>query len=265
MSFVLFKATCKRNWLLFVIFFCVLAMYLSVMISMFDPANMDELKLMLDMLPDEIVTAFGFGSAITDITSYLASWLYGIMMFGFPLAYSIMLGSRLVAKTVDDGSFAYLHATPNSRLKIITTQGVYALSAIALMFVLSFAAGVIACELAFPGLLDIPAFLLLNAVTALVNMTAIMICFFFSCLFNDAKYAVGFGAGVTVALLLMYMLGGAANGAKFIKDASIYGLYDPVELVNGGSIGWQVLFYICVIAVLFALSLLVFRRKRLPL
>ncbi len=56
----------------------------------------------------------GFSGLVTDLTGYLASWLYGLLMFGFPMVYCIILGNRLVARQVDSGSFAYLLSTPHS-------------------------------------------------------------------------------------------------------------------------------------------------------
>ena len=109
MSLVYFKSLIKRNWLLLVIFIAVLTMYMSVMISMYDPEDMEALTAMTKMLPPEMMSAMGFSSLVTDLTGFLASWLYGLLMLGFPLVYCIILGNRLVAKMVDNSSFAYLH------------------------------------------------------------------------------------------------------------------------------------------------------------
>ena len=265
MSYTLFKTTFKKNWTLLIIFFGVLTMYLSVMISMYDPADMSALMDMIKVFPAELMKAMGFSSLVTDLTGYLASWLYGLLMFGLPMVYCIILGNRLVAKLVDNGSFAYLLSTPNSRVKIIVTQGVYALTSIAVLFAALFGIGISICEAAFPGLLDIGAFLRLNFTTMLVNMAVMMISFFFSCLFNDSKMSLGFGSGIPIAFLLMNMLGGASTGVEVLKNISIYGLYDPVELVTGTSVLGANLLYIGMIVVLFVAGVLIFRKKRLPL
>lgn len=265
MSIELFKTTFKRNWLLLVIFFGVLTMYMGVMISMFNPDSMQELADMLALFPAEVQNALGFSSTVSSLTSYLASWLYGMLMFGFPMVYCIILGGRLVAKMVDNGSFAYLLSTPNSRAKIIVTQGLYALLSLVVLFAALYGVGVGICSAAFPGVLDEAEFLRLNLTTLLVNMTVMMVCFFFSCLFSDAKWAVGLGAGVPIVFLLMNMLGGAAHDAEVLKDASIYGFYDPVELVAGGEVWGPNTIYLCAIAVLFVAAVLIFRKKRLPL
>ena len=265
MSFTLFKTTLKKNWTLLLIFFGVLTMYMTSMITMYNPDDMEALMAMFKLLPADLMKALGFSSMVTDLTGYLASWLYGLLMFGFPMVYSIILGNKLVAKMVDNGSFAYLLATPNSRVKIIITQGVYALTSLVVLFAALFGIGVLISAAMFPNLLDVGAFFKLNFTTMLVNMVVMMISFFFSCLFNETKMSLGFGAGVPIAFILMNMLGGASPDAEILKKMSIYGFYDPVELVHGGAIWGINLIYIGIVVVLFTAGVLIFRKKQLPL
>jgi ABC-2 type transport system permease protein len=265
MNITLLKTVFKKNWLLLVIFYGVLTMYMAVMISMYDPNDIAALSTMMELFPEDLMKAMGFSNVIVDLTGYLASWLYGLLMLGFPLVYCTILGNRLVAKMVDNCSFAYLLSTPNSRVRIIITQGIYALASVVLLFSALFATGVLMCALLFPGALDIGAFLKLNVTTMLVNMAVMMISFFFSCLFNDAKLSLSFGAGIPIVFLLMHMLGGVSPDAEFLNKLSIYGIYDPVEVVQGGLVMGINLMYISIILILFAASVLVFNKKRLPI
>lgn len=265
MSMTLFKNTLRRNWVLLMIFLGVLSMYMTVMLSMYNPDDMEALSSMIELFPPELMKAMGFESIVTDLTGYLASWLYGLLMLGFPLVYCVILGNRLVAKMVDNSSFAYLLSTPNSRVRIIVTQGLYALSSVAALMTVMFGVGVLLSAVMFPGMLDVGQFLRLNVTTMLVNMSVMMISFFFSCLFNDTKFSLLFGAGIPIAFLLMKMLGGVSESGSLIKKASIYGFYDPVKLVAGESMVSVNLIYISIIVVLFAGGVMIFRRKRLPL
>jgi len=265
MSITLFKTMTKRNWVLLLIFFSVLTMYTSVMLSMYDPQDMEAMNSMLKLFPKDLLKAMGFSNMITDLTGYLAGWLYGMLMIAFPMVYSIILGNRLVAKMVDNGSFTYLLSTPNSRTKIIITQGVYALSSVALLFAALFGVGVLISEAMFPGTLDVSAYLKLNVTTMLVNMVVMMISFFFSCLFNETKLSLGLGSGIPIAFLLMNMLGDASEKLQYLNRLTIYGFYDPVELVHGGDIMAVNLLYMAITAILFASAVLVFKKKKLPL
>jgi len=261
----LFKMNFKKNWVLLLIFFGVLLMYTTTMISMYDPEDMEAILSMLDLFPEELLRAMGFSGLVTDLTSYLASWLYGMLMIGFPMVYSIILGNRLVAKMVDNSSFAYLLSTPNSRVQIIVTQGLYALLSMLLLFAAVTTAGIGLSAAMVPGHLNVGAFLRLNGVTLLVNSLVLMISFFFSCLFNETKLSLGFGAGVPIAFFLMNMLGGAAPDAEILKRLSIFGLYDPVEVVHGAQVLGVAGFYLVSIAVLFTAGVISFHKKQLPL
>lgn len=265
MSVALFKNTLKRNWVLLAIFLGVLSMYMTVMLSMYNPDDMELLSSMIQLFPPELMKAMGFESIVTDLTGFLASWLYGLLMLGFPLVYCVILGNRLVAKMVDNSSFAYLLSTPNSRVRIIVTQGIYALSSVAVLMTVMFGVGVILSAVVFPGLLDVGQFLRLNLTTMLVNMTVMMISFFFSCLFNETRFSLLFGSGIPIVFLLMKMLGGVSESGSLIKRASIYGLYDPVKLVGGESMVFVNLIYISLIAILFTGGVMIFRKKRLAL
>lgn len=265
MSLMLMKTMVKKNWRLFSVFLGVLTMYLIIIIYMFDPQDMDQFISMLDLFPENMMQAMGFKSVFTDLTGYLASWLYGLLMLAFPMVYCIILSNRLVAKMIDNGSFANLLSTPNSRRKIILTQGVFALLSVAVLFFFVVGISLVFCAVSKPGLLDAGAFIRLNLTTMLVSMVVMMISFFFSCLFNESRQATGLGSAIPIAFLLINMIGGVSEKLEFLKMFSIFGFYDPVELVYGSGV-WKInLVYIALVITLFAGSIMVFDKKRLPL
>lgn len=265
MNLILLKTTFKKNWILMLIFIGVLVMYLAVMVAMFDPEDMNALNEMISIFPEELMKAFGFSSLVTDLTAYLASWLYGMLMTALPVVYCIILGNRLVAKMVDNGSLAYLLSTPVSRVKIILTQGLYAILSVISMFGILTLFGVLICEISFSGHLDVRAFVQLNITTALVNILAIMIAFFFSCLFNESGLSSGASSGVLIGFLLMNMIGGSSEQLEILKKLSIYGMYDPVEIVRGAQTIWLNTGLFIASLILLVVSVLVFKRKQLPI
>ena len=187
MNMTLFAKTFKRSYVQLIIFISVICMYGVVMITMYKPEDIKSLTDMLNLFPPEVLKVLGFDQAITSLITFLASWLYGLLMYGFPLVYCILLGNGLVAKMVDNGSFAYLLSTPSSRTKIIVTQWVYAMCSLIIMFAVAFGVNTLVSEMMLPGELDIGRFFALNAMSLLVNMAAMAITFFCSCLFSDAK------------------------------------------------------------------------------
>jgi ABC-2 type transport system permease protein len=265
MSMTLYLKTLKRNWKLLLIFFLILLMYFSIMTAMYDPEDMAAIISMIELFPEDLMRAMGFDSIVTNLTEYLASWLYGFLMFAFPMIYCIILSHRLVSKMVDDGSMAFLLSTPLKRTQIIITQGLYALSSVLILFLMCFVSGTLIAETMQPGALDIKAFFMLNVTTMLVNMAIIMIGFFASSVFNDAKYALSIGSGVPIVFLLMKMLGSISEEGQIISDMSLYGLYNPVSLVNQPVLMWYHGIYAGIVVILFTLSVYIFKKKQLPI
>lgn len=263
MSFALFKLTIRKNWVLFIIFTLVLMMYSGVMISMYSPENVQNLMQMFELFPPEMMKAFGFASAFTDMTGYLASWLYGLLMVGFPMVYSILLANKLVAKSVDNGSIACLLSTPTSRVKIIVTKAVTALLSLVVMLAILFAFNALIGNAMFPDDLNVKAFFNLNVTVLLVNLVVMSISFFFSCLFSDSKYAIGFGAGIPIMFLLLKMLGDVSDKIEILKKISIFGWYDPMSIASGETVWGINAIYFIIIIVLITLSVIIFKKKRL--
>ncbi len=265
MSAALMKLTIKKNWTLALIFFLVLTMYAGVMISMYSPGDTEKLMQMFALFPPEVMSAFGFAGAFTDMTGYLASWLYGLLMIGFPMVYSIILAGRLVAKTVDSGSIACLLATPDSRSKIIITKAVYAVLSLTAILALLFLVNCLLGKALYPEELDVGAFFQLNLTVTLVNITILSLSFFFSCLFNEVKYALAFGAGVPIGFLLLNMLGGVSPDLEILKTISPFGWYNPMKIAGGEYVPALNLLYAGLSLVLLAGGIYIFRKKRLPI
>lgn len=233
MSLTLFKADLKGNALLWAIIAYAMMIYFSVIAFMFDPTDTTAIASMLELLPEGLMSAFGFDSVSTDLTGFLADYYYGFIVFIIPLIYCIITANKLVVKLVDNGSFSYLLMAPVSRRKIIVTKGVCLLLSIALLFTLLCTAGGSVCRILFGDMLDRRIFLRINLNAALLTMLVGMICFFYSCLFNEARLALSWSSGVTVGSLLLFVLGGVSPKAGLLKDLSIYSLLDTQRILEG--------------------------------
>ena len=181
MNLTLFKADLKGNAILWAIIAYVMMMYFSVMSLMFDPTDTSALASMLELLPEGLMSSFGFNSVSTNLTSFLADYYYGFLVFMFPMIYCIVAANRLVAKLVDNGSFAYLLMAPVSRRTIIVTKGAVLLASIAMLFAVLHIGGSAVCRMFFGDMLNQSIFLRLNINAALLTMLVGMISFFYSC------------------------------------------------------------------------------------
>ncbi|MHB1315810.1 MAG: ABC transporter permease [Christensenellales bacterium] len=233
-SFPLIKREIKANYKLFLIFAAVLAMYITVINVMFDPALGNMLQEFAKAMP-EMMAAFGMVTTGGTLIEFVSSYLYGMLMLIFPMIFVIILANKLVAKYVDKGSMAYLLATPNTRKKIVLTQAVFLVLNVAVLMLFVTVVGIIACEAMFPGQLDIPKFIYLNIGAFCLHMAISGLCFFASCIANDTKLSYSIGAGVSITFYLMLMLANMGGKLESLKYATIFTLYDTNKIISGDS------------------------------
>ncbi|MFI3326069.1 MAG: hypothetical protein R3Y35_07825 [Clostridia bacterium] len=263
MSLPLLKLNIKKNIALISIILAVMLFYAMIIVNMYNPDDVDSLMAMYEVLPAEIISAFGFSVASASLTGFVASWLYGFILTVFPLVYSIIICSRLVSKIVDDGSIVCLVSTPNKRQTLIFTQIKFATISLFLIHLITFAFVLACSELTFSGLIEIKPFIMLNLTVTMLNICAMMICFFCSCLFSDNKKAVSVSSGITVGFVLLDMLGNVSEKTEFLKKFSIYGWFNPDEISAGANVCGLNFVYFGIIMVLGVLSIVVFKKKNL--
>ena len=266
MSFPLFKSTLKSCYVVFIIFTALLVFYMFSIAAMYNPSAADAMAEMMEMLPESLVKMMGMSSSQPGLTGFLAGYYYGFLIFAFPMAYLIIVGHRMIGKSVDNGSMAYLISTPNTRVKIAVTQAVFYFLSIFAMFALVCVSGIFICEITNKGLLNIGGFLKLNISAFFLNAAIGSICFFASCLFNEAKHSYAMGAGVPVAFFFLYMVGNLGGRLKWIGYLSPYTLLDSAKILSGetsylilsaGSAAFA--------AALTFFAILIFKNKRLPI
>ena len=264
MSWTLFRTTFRANWVLLLVFTLILMIYVPTAIAMFNPESAEDIEAMLSMMPEGMIRAMGFVDLGTDLTAYLANYLYGFIMIAFPMIYCILLANRLIARHVESGSMAYLLTTPNTRVRIAGTQALYLAGSLFVMFAVAVAAGVGMSEAMFPGLLDIPRFLTLNWVTYLALLTGAGIGFVSSCAASETRQSLAVGAGVPVLFFVFRMLSLLDEQTEWMKYLSVYSVINTDRVLAGGSYSLIVtLVLVPVVAGLFALGVVVFDRRSL--
>ena len=264
MNWTLLKTTFRANWVLLLVFTLILMIYVPTAIAMFNPDSAEDIEAMLGMMPEGMIRAMGFVDLGTDLTGYLANYLYGFIMIAFPMIYCSLLANRLIARHVDSGSIAYLLTTPNTRVRIATTQALYLVASLFVMFAIAVAVAVAMSAAMFPGLLDIPRFVALNWVTCLALLTGAGIGFVSSCAASETRHSLAFGAGVPVLFFVFRMLSLLDEQTEWMKYLSAYSIVDTDRVLAGGSYTLIVtLVLVPVVAGLFAAGVVVFDRRSL--
>jgi ABC-2 type transport system permease protein len=260
-SWPLFKYNMRQNRTLWMIILAILAMYLLIIMTMFDPNMVDSLERMLELLPEGLVKAMGFESFGTTLLTFTANYIYGFLVFLFPMIYSVMVNHRLVAQHIDKGSMSYLLATPNTRRKIVLTQAAFSIFGVAALFVAATVIALVAAALMFPGAMEAGKFILLNLYTIAVYMAVGGIGFLAGCLLEE-RLSLAVGAGLPVMFLFFQMLGNAGDKIAWLGKFSLYYLFDFDRLFSPEqSVLPQVLALLAIALVTYGLAVLSFEKR----
>ncbi|MBY6036490.1 ABC transporter permease [Fictibacillus nanhaiensis] len=230
-------------------------------------ADMKGFNDMIQALPEGMRKLVGMENGIHSLADYVAGEFYGLLFLIILMIYVILTATRLMARLVDQGSMAYLLATPFSREKIAATQAAVLLTGLALIVTFTTLSGIAASEWLISGYeLDIPSFIKLNVLTFLVFSVIAAYCFLISAASNDEKKALGLSAGITLGFYMLNLAGKLSDKTEWMGNFTIFKAYDPIKMINnetnalltGSALGITTL-------LLITTSVIVFKKRNLPL
>jgi hypothetical protein len=263
LNLTLYKREMKGTTKSLLIFAGVLTLYFTITISLFDVTVGSVLNEITEAMP-EIMAVVGMKATPTTLVGFISTYLYGFLMLVFPMVFTILCANKLIARHVDRGSMSYLLSAPVKRLGIAFTQMKVLASSIFILIAYLTIMGIISSELQFPGELEIKEFILLNIGVLCLHLFIGGICFLFSCIFSDAKYSIGFGAGIPVLAYIIQMLANAGGKVENAKYATFFTLFNPDGIIAGEAsafLGIAILFFGAII--LFASAIIIFTKKDL--
>lgn len=232
LNLTLYRREMKNSLKLLLIFAAIMTMYVSIIISMYDPELMKTLDSFYEIMP-ELMAAVGMSAGANTLLGFMISYLYGFILLVFPMVFCILRGNGLIAKYVDRGSMVALVAAPVKRRTIASTQMWVLLSGVLLLLVYVTGLELVICRSSFPEELDTLALLKLNAALLCLQVFIGGICFLSSCCFSDTKYSLAFGAGIPALMYVIQMLANAGEQAEALKYATFFTLFNPTGIVDG--------------------------------
>lgn len=232
MNLTLYRKELKGSWKLLVIFAAILTMYISMIISMYDPEMADALKQFEELMP-ELMAAVGMVGGQDTLMGFMTSYLYGMILLVFPMVYIIIRANGLIAKYVDQGSMAALLAAPVKRSRVAFTQWMVLVTGIVLLAAYSTALEWFVSEGMFPGELELRQLLQVNGGLLCLHLFIGGFCFLCSCLFSEAKLSLTFGAGIPVLMYILQMLANMGGKLEKIKYATFFTLFQAEGLAAG--------------------------------
>jgi ABC-2 type transport system permease protein len=230
---------------------------------MYDPSLESVLNQLASSMP-QVMAIMGMGESGSTMAGFLASYLYGLLMLMFPMVFVIISANKLIARHVDKGSMTYLLAAPVKRSTVAFSQMKVIATGVFLIIAFASLLGIALSEALFPGKLEIGAFMLMNAGALSLHLFIAGMCFLCSCLFDESKYAVGFGAGIPLLEFAVQMLANAGGSAEKAKYATFFTLFDASGLIAGeaGAIAGMAALFVGAVLLFFG-AIKVFSKKDL--
>ena len=244
----LYRREIKGSLKLLIILGAVMTMYVSIIISMYDPEMAELLDSYVEMMP-ELMAAVGMTAGAQSLLEFMSSYLYGFILLIFPMLFSILRGNALICRYIEKGSMVYLS---------VLMSGI--------VFLLAYTTGLeIGCaRYYFPNELDIEKLIFLNLGLLSLQLFISGWCFLASCFFSDAKYSIGVGAGVPVLMYVLQMLANVGGKAEKAKYFTFFTLFQPdgiIAMENQALLGAGILLAGAVL--LYIAAILVFSRRDL--
>lgn len=263
LNMTLYKREMKGSLKMLIIFAAIISMYVSIIISMYDPEMMATLDSFYEVMP-EVMASVGMRTGATSLIGFMISYLYGFILLIFPMVFCILRGNGLIAKYADKGSMVTLLAAPVKRRTVAVTQMSVLISGILLLMAYTTGLEAAIAGTSFPGELAIWELLKLNGALLCLHLFIGSICFLSSCVFSDTKYSVAFGAGIPALMYVLQMLANAGEKADVIRYFTFFTFFDAngIAANEGSAVIGTLALLLCAIA-LYTTGITVFCRKDL--
>jgi ABC-2 type transport system permease protein len=213
----------------------------------------------------------GAPSAAADgggITARLLEQFYTTFAILLPLIYIVITGNKLIAAQVEKGSLAFVLSRPLRREQVALTQAAYLVGSVTAMFAAIALIGTV--MLAAMGLeVGIGVFLLMNLGIVCFHFTIGGISFAASCIFNSSGKSLLVGAGIPVLFFVFNSLAGLSPLSAvmgYFKYLTINSLYSFPDITSiSPNLLWQFPLLLVIGAACYAIGILRFKKKDLPL
>ena len=265
MNVSLYKKGIKESYKLWLIILAVMSMYISIVISMYNPDIGNIMDELVKAMPC-IMELFGMKDSGTTLLSFMANYLYGMIFLIFPMIFTIMVTNGLIAKQVEGGSMVYLLTAPSSRKQVAVTQLLVLLTGVISLILVASLIGWLAAQVMFPGHLELELYWKLNASLLCLHLFIAGICFLSSAFFNETKWSLSLGAGIPILSYVIQMIANLGGKYENAKYASFFTFFSPQNII-GQQDGVVLAASILLIGslILYGLAISTFTKKDLPL
>lgn len=262
-NWALYLKEMKKSWKILLLFMAILTMYISMIITMFDPEMASALKEFEKVMPN-LMQAVGMSGKSDSLINFMSSYLYGMILLIFPMIYTFIKVNGLVVKYVENGSMAFLLSAPIKRKTIVISQLAVLITNITLLIVYCTILELIVAKISFPGLLDSLELLYLNLGLWLFQLFIASFAFLCSCYFNEVRYSSLIGAGLPILMYIIQMLANMKGKLTNLKYLTVFSLFQPDKFIEGDLFSIGCIIILIVFIIIFGLlSIFIFSNKDL--
>ncbi|MGC8488628.1 MAG: ABC transporter permease subunit [Clostridia bacterium] len=222
---------------------------------------------LLRSMPPGLLKVVGYTVGATRLSGFLGGEFYSLLYLLIFAVFVIFTATRLVAHLVDNGSMAYLLATPVSRRAVATTQVLVLVTDVVIIGAMTAGGGLLGVHwLLGHSELKERAFLETNLVGTLLFAVVAGYSFLVSCAAPDERTALGLSTVLTLLFYGLHVVGDVSSRAAFLAHASLFSAFDSAELIRGqGHFLREALRLALTSVILYATGISTFRRRQLPL
>ena len=245
-------------WLsiLIVLFLVVFLIYPSIVSNQ----NMEMIDKMMQMFPEELLTAFNMDiSTIDSAYGWLKSegFVFVLLIIG---CYSAILGSNILLKEESDKTIEYLNSLPITRNKIVFSKVLSGLIYIVLMVLFIGIFNFIGLTLS--GNFEIKQYLLLSITPLFSSFVVYFLCLFISTFTHKTKKMLGVSLGIVFLSYILQTLSTLSSNVEFLKYFSAFTLADIRNVIINNSINFMMILLSIVISIMFLILTLVNYNKK---
>ena len=231
----------------------------------------------LSSLPDDVSSALKDIGGMDLYGILVGSIFFKIAGLLLPIIYVIMVSNNLIANQVDSGSMAYILSTSTKRKTVSITQMLYLIGSLFLMFVLTTVTSIICINIVnVETTLNAGKLILINLGAFVVMFAMSGISFLASSFFNRSKKSMAIGGGLNIFFLVATILGlfGTSvipqiirmDALNYFNYASLITLFDVISILNGTTAFiWKLSILLGIGIICYVLSVLIYKKKDLPL
>lgn len=216
-----------------------------------------------------------------DKTTMLNTMYFTVMGLLPTFLFIVIVANGLIANQIDNGSMAYVLATPTKRSAVANTQAMFLLISPFMICTFACIVKIIASNI-LSGEPHVKMYMALYLGMYILIEAVGGICYMGSCIFNQSRKATGFGGTVAVWCFIASLLGmfgaddmvSAGMGVEelgIFNKLTLVGLYDIKSLSTVGSseVDYTFVWKICVLAAIAIISYIIgkiyFQKKDLTL